>query len=686
MDFVLSSLCSVGLSVLANILTPTSHVRERMDKCYEKALKLAYPNWSTDEYSFHQYKNLDALSQFLSGDISRLTSEHLHIFPFWIELMKDDEICAEYVRDVENKGYLNQINLEIKGITNRLIGKIDDSAHQANEHHEEVIKKIDEILEGTKKGWDLHYNIENHYFSVGPIVIHDDDCPYNIITNQHFLFLVERYRQESDIWMKKKWNDLIDTELLNIIKTAGVFEIGSNYTSSQMWLDAKAKFEEGDFKGADDTLSEKFIEVEEKKVLSKLGQAHEKLVTIASEWYTKAKTVMSNNSIEIPERLVFAYKYYDNSINILKKVPCSESILQTRSEYMFDFADLARQNNNFKLAEDKYKETLLLLRKLFSVYKVYLPLWEPCLNNLANIHIDIGKYEDAEREYKAVLKFCRLFSQERPDVYAPNLASVLNNFAILHHDTGRYEEAKKEHEEALTIRRSLVKKDSERYISDLASTLNNLAILHRDSGKYDEAEKEYIEALSIYRELTIKEPDSFRPYLASSLSNLAHFYKDMRKYDNAETELNEALTIYRLLAENNPIKYSSGLAMCLNNLAIIHEHTQKIEAARTEFIESLSIYRFLVEINPDVYSPDLAMSLNVIATYHRENGNYEDAEKELKESLFIYRSFAERNPKIYNKYLATTLESMAILHKLLGRFTEMEEENKEALELKNATS
>ena len=58
---------------------------------------------------------------------------------------------------------------------------------------------------------------------------------------------------------------------------------------------------------------------------------------------------------------------------------------------------------------------------------------------------------------------------------------TLNNLAILHKDQNRYDEALSEYEEALEIRESLAEKNPMVYKVDIAQTNYNLAILYRDN-------------------------------------------------------------------------------------------------------------------------------------------------------------------------------------------------------------
>ncbi|MBD3186502.1 tetratricopeptide repeat protein, partial [Candidatus Bathyarchaeota archaeon] len=62
--------------------------------------------------------------------------------------------------------------------------------------------------------------------------------------------------------------------------------------------------------------------------------------------------------------------------------------------------------------------------------------------------------------------------------YLPDVAVTLNNLAVLHEDTGRHEDAEREYTEALEIIREFANKSPGCYRSDVAMVLFNIACLH----------------------------------------------------------------------------------------------------------------------------------------------------------------------------------------------------------------
>jgi len=94
----------------------------------------------------------------------------------------------------------------------------------------------------------------------------------------------------------------------------------------------------------------------------------------------------------------------------------------------------------------------------------------------------------------------------------PALASSLNNLASLHHEQGKLDEAERLQRDALVMRKRLTKGDH----PDVARSLNNLANLLRDQGNMTDAERLHKDALDMLKRMFKGD----HPSLATSLSNL----------------------------------------------------------------------------------------------------------------------------------------------------------------------
>ena len=358
----------------------------------------------------------------------------------------------------------------------------------------------------------------------------------------------------------------------------------------------------------------------------------------------------------------------------------------------FDFAELQfnlgkylQDQKQYHLAEDYYLNSLKILRNRAEAdpYPWRKNDVASTLNNLANLHSDLTRYAEAEKEYKEALKIRRELARTNRDAYIGDVATTLDNLAILHDDLKRYDEAEKEFQEALEIRRELAKNNRDAYIADVATTLNNLAVLHDDLKRYDEAENEYKEALEIRRELAKNNRDAYIFEVSRTLNNLANLHKDLTRYDEAENEYKEALEIRRELAKNNRDAYIEYVARTLNNLAVLHDNLNCKDKAEEEYKEALEIRRELAKNNRDAYIADVAMTLNNLAILHKNLSRYSEAEKEHMEALNIDQRLAESNRDAHIANVATDLYNLAILYITLTRFDEAKKSAEEALNIYN---
>ncbi len=112
-----------------------------------------------------------------------------------------------------------------------------------------------------------------------------------------------------------------------------------------------------------------------------------------------------------------------------------------------------------------------------------------CLNNLATLYVNQGKYEQADPLYKQALHI----REYHLGLRHPDTTSSLNELAGAYCKHGKYAEAESLYQRALSIReRELGPEDP-----DIALILSDLALLYQDQGKYAKAEPLYQRALEI---------------------------------------------------------------------------------------------------------------------------------------------------------------------------------------------
>ena len=100
----------------------------------------------------------------------------------------------------------------------------------------------------------------------------------------------------------------------------------------------------------------------------------------------------------------------------------------------------------------------------------------------------------------------RELAETNRDAYIGDMAMTLNNLGNLHDDLTRYDEAEKEYLEALEIRRKLAKANRDAYIGDVAKSLIGYSVLLLSTGKLVDAKQTCEEALDIIKPLAKVHP------------------------------------------------------------------------------------------------------------------------------------------------------------------------------------
>ena len=378
------------------------------------------------------------------------------------------------------------------------------------------------------------------------------------------------------------------------------------------------------------------------------------------------------------QRYEIVCHYYEDALKIVQEchLPDNElvQILILYTKWLGE-ADVKKANQNAYMTAEVIRRLQQKQPGTFMVYSAQ------SLENLAKLHADSNRLEDAEREYAEALRIYRHLSRSTPEDHESNMATTLNNLGKLHAKLNRHNEAESEYKEALAIRRRLATSNPERYDAEVANTLNNLARLHVDLDRHADAEQEYAEALSIRRRLAEASPARYDSDLADTLNSLALLHASLKRPVEAEREYTEALSIRRRLAESSHARYDSDVAETLNNLAILHVSLKRYTEAAREFAVARSIRRRLLASNPERYEADFANTLYNFGLLHINLNHPEETERECKEALLIYRRLASANPGRYDPDLAMLLYLLAIAHTKLNRLGNAESEYNEALKI-----
>ena len=246
-----------------------------------------------------------------------------------------------------------------------------------------------------------------------------------------------------------------------------------------------------------------------------------------------------------------------------------------------------------------------------------------------------------------LLSKIRELDDKFPDEYKINVAGILNSLGEIHKNLERYEEAEKDYKEALEIYElANSSTNSDEYIGDLATVLNNLAVLHNILGNYGEADDEYQQSLKIRKKLAKTGPEKNLQYVASTLNNLANMYLEVERYRKAEKYYKESINIYRTLAKNNPVAYNNNLAIFLSNLGTLHEELNHNKEAEDVYKESIEILCELAQNNPSAYMENMGDTIyNISLLITKGYKLRKNTKQVVKYALNIYKKIAEVYPQ-----------------------------------------
>jgi len=230
-----------------------------------------------------------------------------------------------------------------------------------------------------------------------------------------------------------------------------------------------------------------------------------------------------------------------------------------------------------------------------------------CMNDLALVYLDQGRYDEAEPLYVKALEIGRRVLREDD----PWLLNFISNLATVYKSQGHYEEAEPLYVKALEIRRQ---KLGEEHPGTLKN-INHLGLLYYSQGRYDEAEQLLVELLEVRRRvLGEKHRDTL-----GCMTNLGLVYLKQGRYDEAEPLYIRALEIgRRVLREDDP-----WLLNFMSNLARLYRAQDRHNEAEPLYVKALEIRRQkLGEEHPGTLA-----SMNELIELYEAWGKPDEAQK-----------------------------------------------------------
>ena len=351
-----------------------------------------------------------------------------------------------------------------------------------------------------------------------------------------------------------------------------------------------------------------------------------------------------------------AMELVDSSINIYSNLHSSDStffILELNSK-----AEILMNKGEYENAEKLYqyciaycnKESCSFLRKMrFS-------------KDLAELYLKQGKYALAETNL-LILDSLLSLKIKNFDLYQL-LGEIKYTRGKIKSIKGQFNEAKHFYDESLSIRRMYLPKNH----PDIAESLNSFGILHAKLGEYDLAHSYYEEALNI-RKVALGEN---HPDYAESLNSLGSLNIDLGDYKLAESLQLAALEIRKkALGEDH-----SGYALNLSSLGRLYR-------TKGDYVKAEGCYKKSLEIRFKIHKGEkhdnIASSTNLLGYLYFLMGRYSESETLLLDS---YRMRKELDITENPNY-AMNLYNLGMLYYKLEKYNLSEEYLHQSIEIRH---
>ena len=242
----------------------------------------------------------------------------------------------------------------------------------------------------------------------------------------------------------------------------------------------------------------------------------------------------------------------------------------------------------------------------------------------ANVQVALGKLNRLRGEYEAALDWLRQAKEARKKLEdATGLAQVLIEIGILLLRKGEYGQAREPLNEGLELAREANDK------LNTALALNALGNVISDQGNTVAARSFYEESLALRREMGDKAG------VAGSLNNLGIMAISQGDYAMARSLYEESLALVREIGDKR------GITSALNNLGGVTYEQGDSNVARAYFEESLALKREIGD------KRGMAMSLNNLGSLVQTQGNYVTARRLYGECLVLCKEVEDRSTMAY---------------------------------------
>lgn len=263
---------------------------------------------------------------------------------------------------------------------------------------------------------------------------------------------------------------------------------------------------------------------------------------------------------------------------------------------------------------------------------------------LGQILVERGRYDDAERHYRAAL------AAFREATYAYEEAQTLLRLGEVAYSRDEYDRADEWYERALERTRELGDRRGQ------ADALNNLASIPFRRGEYDRARQLYERSLDIKTNLGDRHGE------AKTLYNLGLIATGSGVYDRATELLERSRTLFGDLGDRH------GEAKAVQTLGIIAGRQGRPEARRL-YEQCLELYREI-----DASAAEVGVRNN-LAGLLKEKGAYDRAREHFERSLALATEIDDR------RGTATAHKNLAEIYRMQGAYDRARQSAERGFEL-----
>lgn len=186
---------------------------------------------------------------------------------------------------------------------------------------------------------------------------------------------------------------------------------------------------------------------------------------------------------------------------------------------IYEYGLLLGHGNQYELAEPYLAKSMGYMKTFAEIMPEEHELnYAQALTNLAIVHSEMQRYEEAAREYTDVAKIYLRLSENHPEAYKPYVMQYLNESAWC-----RYLQNENLQAAELDSKRA-VSLAQEYSPQDYANMLDTLAAIHHAMGMEQVARAEYQEVLDAYRRMDEENPGAYAIQIRETEEKLKEFH------------------------------------------------------------------------------------------------------------------------------------------------------------------